>query len=237
MTPRPSWTATSAVLRGAGRRGGAGGPGLHRRRVSSPATGSPSGRRTASSGRSPRSACTPPGRSSSRSTPGSRAPRRRTSSARPGPGCCSPSPTSSTPTTSRCSAGVERPRQPRGDRRAPRAPCADGHHRLGRLPRPGRRGRPPRPRPRGPQAIDGRRPLRHPLHLGHDRAPQGGDAAPRRRHPGLRRLVDGRRPARGRPLPHRQPVLPRLRLEGGHPRLPHQGRHDRAPPRVRRARR
>ena len=41
----------------------------------------------------------------------------------------------------------------------------------------------------------------------------------------------------GRPLPHRQPVLPHLRAEGRHPRLDPQGRHDRAPPGVRRAER
>ena len=42
---------------------------------------------------------------------------------------------------------------------------------------------------------------------------------------------------RGRPLPHRQPVLPLLRAEGRHPRLPAEGGDDRAPPGLRRAER
>ncbi len=41
----------------------------------------------------------------------------------------------------------------------------------------------------------------------------------------------------GRPLPDRQPVLPLLRAQGRHPRLPDQGRDDRPPPGVRRAQR
>ena len=66
----------------------------------SPATARRCGRRTCTSGSSPRSASTPPAACSSRSTPGSRAPRPPTCCARRARGSSSPSPTSSTPTTS-----------------------------------------------------------------------------------------------------------------------------------------
>ena len=44
----------------------------------------------------------------------------------------------------------------------------------------------------------------------------------------LRRVVDRRRAARRRSLPHRQPVLPHVRTEGRHPREPRQRVDDRA---------
>ena len=99
-----------------------------------------------------------------------------------------------------------------------------------------RRGRRPRGRPpSGPRAISPDDVVHDHLHVGHHRRAQGRHAAPRRLGAGVRRLVRRGRAARGRPLPDRQPVLPLLRAQGRHPRLPRQGGDDRAPPRVRRA--
>ena len=52
----------------------------------------------------------------------------------------------------------------------------------------------------------------------------------------VRHLGRGRRPAAGRPLPDRQPVLPHLRLQGGHPGLPDGRGHHGARAGVRRRR-
>ena len=67
--------------------------------------------------------------------------------------------------------------------------------------------------------------------------PEGGHAAARRVRARLPRLGRCRGPHRGRPLPHRQPVLPLLRAQGRHPRLPDHRGDDRPSPRVRRAER
>ena len=55
---------------------------------------------------------------------------------------------------------------------------------------------------------------------------QGRDAHALGGHPRVRSVVRCRRPARRRPLPDRQPVLPRVRRQGGHPRQHHHRRHD-----------
>ena len=73
-------------------------------------------------------------------------------------------------------------------------------------------------RPRRRRAA--RRRLRHPVHLRHHR-PQQGRAV---RTPPVTRRPRGvgglRRAHQRRPLPVHQPVLPQLRLQGGHPGLP-----------------
>ena len=89
----------------------------------------------------------------------------------------------------------------------------------------GRRGGGPR-RDGGPGGCGrARRHLGPHLHLGHDRLPQGSgdDPGPDAAH--LRHLVLHRWPGSGRSLSGRQPLLPYLRLQGGHPGLPH-GRRD-----------
>ena len=195
-----------------------------------------SGPRTSRSGPSPHLAPTPPVVWSCRSTPDSRAARPGTSCGRRAPGCCSPSPTSSTPTISRSSKACDgldalehivvlRGHVPPGaDRRGTTfstragavAPSCDA--------RAGRRAR-------------RRRHVRHPLHVGHHRRAEGRDAHPRGEHPRVLELVRRRRPARGRPLSRGQPVLPRLRAQGGHPRLAPARRHGVPARGVRRARR
>ena len=79
-------------------------------------------------------------------------------------------------------------------------------------------------------ALDGRRRGRHHLHVGHHREPEGRRVHPRPDAARLRRLGRHRRPAQRRPLPRHQPVLPLVRLQGRHRRLPHR----RAPPSCRR---
>ena len=71
-----------------------------------------------------------------------------------------------------------------------------------------------------------RRPERRRVHVGDDRAPEGrrDDARPDAAR--VPRLVRLGRPARRRPLPHRQPVLPHLRLQGRVPRVAHARRDD-----------
>ena len=65
-----------------------------------------------------------------------------------------------------------------------------------------------------------RRRLRHPVHLGHHRPKQGravrAPAVARR----TRRVGGVRTGHQRRPLPLHQPVLPQLRLQGGHPGVP-----------------
>ena len=97
--------------------------------------------------------------------------------------------------------------------------CADrqGRRDLGRVRRARHRSRcGRRPRPRG----QGRRRLRHPVHLRHHR-PQQGRAV---RAPAVTRRARGvggvRTGHQRRPLSLHQPVLPQLRLQGGHPGLP-----------------
>ena len=154
---------------------------------------------------------------------------------RPGPGasCCSPSPTSSTPTTSSSCARPSRSQSLEQIVVLRGAPAA-GHARLGRLPRPGRRDA--RVRGRGPQRRA--RPATRSPTSSSRRAPPAGPKGAMLTHgasvAGVRRVVDRGRPARRRPLPRRQPVLPRVRAEGRHPRLPDQGRDDRPARGVRR---
>ena len=205
----------------------------HRHRARRP--GGDLGATTSPSGSSRPRARTGAARSSCRSTPGSRATKRPTSCAPRAPASCSPSPTSSTPTTSTLIRSA-------GDVPALeeivvlRGPDGTRHHAVGRVHRPRRRRRCRRragPLRRGAA----RRPVRHPLHVGHHRRAQGRDAAPRRERARVRHVVQRGRPARGRPLPDHQPVLPRVRPEGGHPRQPDQGRDDHPAPGVRRRRR
>ena len=91
-------------------------------------------------------------------------------------GCCSPSPTSSTPTTSSCSATR------RGPSRSRRSSCSagavpDGCTSWADFLGPRRCRRPGRVAARGPRPS-ARRPVRHPVHVGDDRRPEGCDALP-----------------------------------------------------------
>ena len=70
-----------------------------------------------------------------------------------------------------------------------------------------------------------RRRLRSHLHLGHHRPPQGSGGDARGVAPHVRHVVLHRRARCGRPLPRRQPLLPHVRVQGGHSRLPHGRRH------------
>ena len=81
-----------------------------------------------------------------------------------------------------------------------------------------------------------RRSLLDPVHVGNDRPAQGRDVDARRNRARVRRVVDGGRPPRRRPLPRGEPLLPLVRLERGHRCLARQGRHDHPPPGVRRRR-
>ena len=75
-------------------------------------------------------------------------------------------------------------------------------------------------------SIGARRSERRRVHVGHDREPEGrrDDARPDAAR--VPRLVRLGRPAPRRPLPHREPVLPHLRLQGRLPRVPHARRDD-----------
>ena len=149
---------------------------------------------------------------SSRSTPGSRAPRRPTSwpAAAPGAGHrhrlprhrlrrharATPAPTCPTSTTV-----VVRGPAPEG------ATAWDDF--LARATGEARgRGRP------ADRRAQRRRPVRHPLHLGHDRDAQGRRPDPRPDAAGGDRLGGDDRPQRRRPLPDGQPVLPHVRAQG-----------------------
>ena len=114
---------------------------------------------------------------------------------------------------------------------------AGADRRVGRLPRPGRRRRPPRPSAARAAAVEPGDMSDIIFTSGTTGAPKGAMLAHEARHPGLQRVDRRGRPAGGRPLPDRQPVLPRVRAEGRHPRLPAQGGDDRAPPGLRRAER
>ena len=74
------------------------------------------------------------------------------------------------------------------------------------------------------RAADG--PERRALHVGHDRAPQGRGHDARPDGVAVPRVVCVRRAAGRRPLPHRQPVLPHVRVQGGLAREPAAGRDD-----------
>ena len=67
------------------------------------------------------------------------------------------------------------------------------------------------------------RPVGPGVHLRHDRPAQGRHDHPRPDVAHLCHLGPGGGPARRRPLPDRQPVLPHLRLQGRHPGLHHEG--------------
>ncbi len=126
-------------------------------------------------------------------------------------------------------AALHRHRLPRHQLRSAatrrtRAARAPGDHR----PAGRRMERVPRARhpSRASRLAHGRRPLRDPLHVGYDRSAQGCDADARRDGARVRRVVDGGRPATGRPLPRRQSVLPLVRPQRGHRRKPRQGGDD-----------
>ena len=227
-TPRPSSTATSGssfaeLAAAADRAGRAFLAAGHR-------AGRPGGDLVAEHARVDRrrcSACSRPAASSCRSTPATRAPRRPTSSQAAGPASSSPSTASSATTTSPCSRATTCPHlehtRRAARRRARRAPtpwATSSPRGDARAARPSST--------RRVAAARARRRVRHPLHLGHHREPEGRRVHPRPDAARLRRLGRHRRPAPGRPLPRRQPVLPRLRLQGRHRRLPHRRRHARA---------
>ena len=97
--------------------------------------------------------------------------------------CCSPSPTSSTPTTSRSSTASSR-RSTRSSTPSCCAARARRRDRRGTSSLGARRARSPPRRSRRAVAASGpRRPLRHPLHVGHHRHAQGRHAHPRGEHP------------------------------------------------------
>ena len=119
---------------------------------------------------------------------------------------------------------------------APDLPClehvvllAGAHDRRGdlrRLPRRRRRRR-RRRRARPHRRARTRRRRRRDLHVGHHRPTQGRDAGARRVAARVRPVGAAVRAARGRPLPHRQPVLPLLRVQGGVDGVPAAGRRPR----------
>ena len=227
-------------LAGDGRRRGAG---AHRGRHRTRRPRLRCGRRTRSSGSSPRWASRPPAACSSRSTRAFAAPRRRTCSRGAAPASCSPCAASSTPTTRRCSTS-----RASSCRRSSTRSCfrVNPMHRRSAWDDFLTRGRGVTGAELDARvAVDRlRRPERRRVHVGHDREPEGrrDDARPDAAR--LPRLVRLGRPARRRPLPDRQPVLPHLRLQGRVPRVADARRHDlpargvrsRGRPRTRRAR-
>ena len=238
---RRSSTATSASpspsCADAGRRGGAG---PHRRRASSPATGSaiwaPNIGRV---GR--RRARRPPGRRRASSPLNTRFKGSRggaTSCARPAPGCCSPSPTSSTPTTSQLLGD-----RGRGARRVEEIVVLRGagprrHDLVGRLPRPGRR----RSTPAEPQARAAAVTARRPRPTSSSpRAPPARPRARCSRHGAIVRAYDAWADVVGLREGDRylivNPFFHTFGLKAGILACAHQGRDDRPPPGVRRARR
>ena len=121
--------------------------------------------------------------------------------------------------------------------RATTAPPAHGQGRpggdLGCLPPGGgrvlgRRGRRPH------RLHHAGRPLRSGVHLGDHWAAQGGHDHPRSDTAHLCHMVRGSRVAPGRPLSHRQSLLPYLRLQSRHPGLPDDRGHHGARARLRR---
>ena len=162
-----------------------------------------------------------------------------------GAGCCSPSPTSSTPTTWPCSAGAAG--GPGQDRPVADLPALERIVVLrGDVPdgcQPGsdflRSGDDDR-RPRWPSA---RALAVEPDDLsdilftsGTTGRPKGVMTAHGQNLRAFRDWAEVVGPARGRPLPDRQPVLPRLRLQGRHPGRADDGGDHPSPARVRRAR-
>ena len=117
--------------------------------------------------------------------------------------------------------GPAAPRAPRGVARRRTAGCRD-LRRVSRARRAGDRGR-------GPEAPRSRvtgRPLRSPLHLRYHGQAEGCHDDARAEPPCLRGLERDRRPAQRGPLPDREPLLPRLRLQGRLALLRHAWRHD-----------
>ena len=180
-------------------------PARSSRRGFSPEIAWPSGRRTVRAGSSLRSACTPRARCSCRSTLGTRATRPVTSCARPARACSSRSPTSSAPAFPSSSTAC--PDSTRSSEIVvldgpPHADCTTFDAFLARG------ASVPQTRDRRPRRRDlRRRRVRHHLHVGHHRLPEGCGARPRRQHPHLPVVERARRPPRTRPLPRR--VSPR----------------------------
>ena len=203
-------------VRRAHRRGRPGPHGVgHRAR----ATASPSGRPTCGSGRSPRSAATRPARMLvpiNTRFKGREAGVRAAAGRRPA--SCSRSPTSSTPTTSSLLREAEDDLPDLEQIVVLRGPVPEGCISLDEFLARGvevddaaRAAR--------PASVDRRRPVPHHVHVGHHGRAQGRDARCTRRS--ARRTSRGPTcvgPARRRPLPRHQPVLPLVRAQLGHPR-------------------
>ncbi len=203
----PSWRDGSTRRRGPSSPAG-----------SSRATGSRSGARTWRSGPSPPSASTAPARWSSRSTPGSRA--REAAYILEASGARLLFTVTDFLDTDYVAmlAGGGPSAHPRGDRRAA-GPGRRRHRGVGRLPRPRPTASSPASRAERAAAIDPDDLADILFTSGTTGRPKGAMLAPRRLGAGLHGLGRCRRPARRRPLPHRQPVLPRLRAQGRDPRL------------------
>ena len=170
---------------------------------------------------------TPPAACSCRSTPASRAPRPRT--------CCAALGRRLLFTVTdfldtdyvALLDGVDGLDAARAHRRAARATCPPGTASWADFLARRERGRPPRRSRRAIAALDRRRHLRHPLHVGHHRRAQGRDAHPRGEHPrrtaswadvvGLR---EGDRYLVVNPFFHA------FGYKAGHPRLAPARRHD-----------
>ena len=189
--------------------------GARSRPASSPATASRSGRRTSPSGCIAALGIYARRRaSSSRSTPGSRAPKRRTSSTAPSAKLLftvtdflDTDYVDAAPQRRDPSPSLEQIVVLRG--RRPRATVSWDDVPRGRRSR--RRARDRAPRGRGHAAAR----LSDILFTsGTTGQPEGRDAHARRERRGLRRVGDGRRPARTATATCRQPVLPHLRAEG-----------------------
>ena len=239
--PRPSSTATSGSPWPSCTSRSARSPAFLSRAASARATGSRSGRPTHTTGSSPRSARTTPAPRSCPSTPATpatrpptscsaRAPRRwswpgRSSAPTGSPSCGPPPGPTGCPT---CARVVQIPLDD--------SPVAGGHARLGR------------PRARWPPAsptadADARAAAVQPDDVsdilftsGTTGRSKGVLSAHRQALDVARRLGRLRRGRRRRPLPGDQPVLPQLRLQGRHPRLPADRRDDRAAGGLRRRR-
>ena len=219
------------LVRRAGRRRRSRRPRRSSRPASSRATGWRSGRRTSTSGSSPCSGCSRRAVSSCRSTPATRAPRPPTSSPGAGPASSSRSTASSATTTSPCSTATTCPTSSTPSSCGVTHPL--GTDALEHVPGPGRRSsaRPTSTRASATLSADDTSDIL--FTSGTTGNPKGVVATHGQTLRGFAdwAAVVGLRA--GRSLPRRQPVLPRLRVQGRHRGLPHGRRHPRAPGGVR----